>query len=124
MRKPKTRGIGRDDRVSRSFTVLGAPRGSGLVVSVYLLVRQVPVGKFRKLFPDIPIEPGFAWAGTFADSVDGLPYIGQHPGFPNAWFAACYGGNGILFGVAAADIIRDGCLGLPNDSARLFRLDR
>ena len=82
------------------------------------------LGKFRKLFPDIPIEPGFAWAGTFADSEDGLPYIGQHPGFPNAWFAACYGGNGILFGVAAADIIRDGCLGLPNDSARLFRLDR
>ena len=80
--------------------------------------------KFARMFPDIPFEPGFCWAGTFADSDDGLPYIGRHPDYPNAWFAAAYGGNGIPFGLLAAEIIRDGELGRGHAAAELFGFDR
>lgn len=82
------------------------------------------VRRFKALFPDTPLEPAFAWAGTFAETPDGLPYIGRHPDYPNAWFAACYGGNGLVFGVVAASIIRDACLSRPNQATTLFRFDR
>ena len=34
-----------------------------------------------------------------------------HPHHPNAWFAAAYGGNGVSFGVLAAEIILEEVLG-------------
>ena len=82
------------------------------------------VREAERMFPDIPFEAGFCWAGTFADTEDGLPYIGRHPRHPNAWFAAAYGGNGTPFGVIAADIVRDGILGEPNRTSALFAFDR
>ena len=33
--------------------------------------------KASKLFPGLPIRPAFAWAGTFAETDDGLPWIGE-----------------------------------------------
>ncbi|MFN2400257.1 MAG: NAD(P)/FAD-dependent oxidoreductase, partial [Gemmatimonadaceae bacterium] len=80
--------------------------------------------RFRKLFPDIKLETAFSWGGTFADTQDGLPYIGEHPDYQNAIFALCYGGNGTPFGIVAADIVRDICLGRPNKDAYLFAFDR
>lgn len=76
------------------------------------------------MLPALKSEPAFAWTGTFAVSQDGLPYIGAWDGFPNGLFALGYGGNGITFGVIAADIIQDLCLGRDNDDARIFRLNR
>src|SRR5438874_13299564 len=35
--------------------------------------------RFGKMFPDIAIEVACAWAGTFAQTRDGLPYIGSLP---------------------------------------------
>ncbi len=80
--------------------------------------------QFHRYLPRIPLEPAYAWAGTFAVTADGLPFIGAHPSFPRAYFALGYGGNGITFSVVAARIIRDLCLGRPNDDARLFRFGR
>jgi glycine/D-amino acid oxidase-like deaminating enzyme len=81
-------------------------------------------GKFRALFPGTPITPACAWAGTFAETKDGLPYIGSVPQFPKGHFALGYGGNGITFSLIAAEIIRDLVLGRRNDDARLFRFGR
>ena len=80
--------------------------------------------RFRRHFPSIPIEPAYAWAGTFAETKDGLPYIGAHPAFPRAFFALGYGGNGITFSFVAARVIRDLCLGKKNVDAELFRFGR
>ena len=80
--------------------------------------------RFETLFPGIPFEPAFSWAGTFAESADHLPYIGRHPAYPNAWFAAAYGGNGVSFGVLAAEIIREAALGRDHPSAPLFTFER
>lgn len=62
---------------------------------------------FASLFPDIPFKTDFQWAGTFASTKDGLPYIGSVKQHPNTYFALGFGGNGITFSVIAAQMIRD-----------------
>ncbi|MCR6663588.1 MAG: FAD-binding oxidoreductase [Luteimonas sp.] len=59
------------------------------------------------LFPHLPIRPAFAWAGTFAETRDGLPFFGPHPQYgPRVHFAMAYGGNGITFSMAGGGLIR------------------
>jgi glycine/D-amino acid oxidase-like deaminating enzyme len=82
------------------------------------------VKKFGRLFPDQPLEVAYAWAGTFGETKDGLPYIGVHPRFPHTYFALAYGGNGITFSVIAAEIIRDYFHSRTNREARLFSFGR
>jgi glycine/D-amino acid oxidase-like deaminating enzyme len=82
------------------------------------------IAKFNALFPEIPFKPARTWAGVFAETDDGLPYIGQHPNFPHSYFSLGYGGNGITFALIAAKIIRDDLLGRPNADAKLFTFDR
>jgi glycine/D-amino acid oxidase-like deaminating enzyme len=79
---------------------------------------------FKKLFPSIPFRTDFKWAGTFASTKDGLPYIGQAPGVPHTYFALGYGGNGITFSFLAANIITDLLNGRKNENASIFRFDR
>jgi glycine/D-amino acid oxidase-like deaminating enzyme len=76
------------------------------------------------MFPAIEMRPACAWAGTFAETRDGLPYVGSVPQFPRGYFALGYGGNGITFSLVAARIIRDAILGRRNDDAELFRFNR
>ena len=80
--------------------------------------------KFGRLFPGVSLEVAYAWAGTFGETKDGLPYIGAHPRFPHTYFALGYGGNGITFSLIAAEIIRDYFLGRTNRDADLFRFGR
>lgn len=79
---------------------------------------------FSKLFPHIPFRTDFAWAGTFASTRDGLPYIGTIPERPHTWFALGFGGNGIIFGLIAAQIISDLLSGRKNVNSRLFTFNR
>lgn len=78
--------------------------------------------RFRNLGP---IEVAFSWCGTFAETPDGLAYIGTHSGFPRCQFALGFGGNGITYSALAAQYIADAIdgTGVP-DVARLFRLER
>jgi glycine/D-amino acid oxidase-like deaminating enzyme len=82
------------------------------------------VHKFQKMFPQIEMEVAYAWAGTFAETKDGLPYIGMSKELPATYLAMGYGGNGITYSLIAAEIIRDDYLGKSNPNARLFRFDR
>jgi len=82
------------------------------------------VAHARTLFPDLPIEVAYSWAGVFADTEDGLPFIGETPEHADAWFALGYGGNGITFSAIAADLIRDAWLGRPNLDASIFAFTR
>lgn len=80
--------------------------------------------RFHRYFPQIRLETAYAWAGTFAETEDGLPFIGPHPSFPRTYFALGYGGNGITFSVVAAGLMRDFCAGKSNADAALFRFGR
>lgn len=66
------------------------------------LARQV-----EKLLPHLPMTPAFAWAGTFAETKDGLPFFGPHPEHgPRVHFAMAYGGNGITYSMLGAGLLR------------------
>jgi glycine/D-amino acid oxidase-like deaminating enzyme len=61
----------------------------------------------RALFGEELPPVAHAWAGSFAQTHDSLPYIGALAGLhPRLEFALCFGGNGINYSVHAADIIR------------------
>ena len=81
-------------------------------------------GHLARLVPSLRPVREFAWAGTFAETKDGLPIIGPVKGVKGAWCALGYGGNGITFGVMAAQLLADLCLGKTNPDAELFRPDR
>jgi glycine/D-amino acid oxidase-like deaminating enzyme len=80
--------------------------------------------RFRKLMPSLPWEPAFAWAGTFAETRDGLAYIGAHPDHPLCYFALGFGGNGIVFSLIAAEVIRADLAGRTHPWALPFRFAR
>lgn len=79
---------------------------------------------FSKLFPSVPFKTDFSWAGTFATTKDGLPYIGSIRQLPHTYFALGFGGNGITFSIIAAKIIRDLIKGKKNDDAGIFSFER
>ncbi len=82
------------------------------------------IARFRQLFPEAQFVPAYGWAGTFAETKDGLAYIGQPPERPRAYFALGYGGNGITFSVIAAQTIVDLILRRPSKDAEVFRFGR
>lgn len=79
---------------------------------------------FTKLFPNIPFKTDFKWAGTFASTKDGLPYIGSIAQRPHTYFALGFGGNGITFSAIAANMITDLLSGKKNTDAAIFSFDR
>jgi glycine/D-amino acid oxidase-like deaminating enzyme len=79
-----------------------------------LLPRQVRrlQEQYEELFGTELAPVAYAWAGSFAETRDGLPLIGQVPGMnARLQFALCYGGNGITYSVHAGDMIRAGIEG-------------
>ncbi len=80
--------------------------------------------KLRELLPDLNCSADFRWAGTFAQTKDGLPYIGEHEEWRGVHFALGYGGNGITFSLIAANIIAAAVAGRGHPAARLFRFSR
>lgn len=92
-----------------------------------LLPRQVRklATQYQELFGEELPQIAYAWAGSFAETHDGLPYIGRVPGMdPRLQFALCYGGNGITYSVHAGDMIRAGIEGRPHDLDDVFGFRR
>nr|WP_238346375.1 FAD-dependent oxidoreductase [Luteimonas saliphila] len=81
--------------------------------------------RVSKMFPHLPLRPAFSWAGTFAETKDGLPYFGAHPQHgPRVLFAMAYGGNGITYSMAGARLLRALVERRRHPLARLFAFDR
>jgi glycine/D-amino acid oxidase-like deaminating enzyme len=81
--------------------------------------------KVRRLFPRIEMELAYAWAGTFGESKDSLPYIGAHPrGDSRVLYALGYGANGIPFSAIAAEVLTARVLGKPHRYQATFACDR
>lgn len=77
-----------------------------------------------RLMPSLHIRTDFQWAGTFASTKDGMPYIGGIPERPHTYFALGFGGNGITFSVIAARAICDAIMGKRNRALELFSFKR
>lgn len=81
--------------------------------------------KAQRLLPGLTFRPAFSWAGTFAETRDGLPFFGPHPQFgPRVLFAMAYGGNGIPFSVVGADLLRAAIERRRHPLAALFSFER
>jgi glycine/D-amino acid oxidase-like deaminating enzyme len=76
-----------------------------------------------QVYPDLADEkPEYAWEGLFAQTPDGLPYIGEHSRYPGHLFALGYGGNGMTASFLAAETLVRMYQG--RDTGNLFAFDR
>ena len=83
------------------------------------------LGKTARLFPQLPLQPAFSWAGTFAETHDGLPFFGAHAQWgPRVLFAMAYGGNGITYSMIGAGLLRARIEGRRHRLAELFGFGR
>jgi glycine/D-amino acid oxidase-like deaminating enzyme len=106
---------GEDDRID-----IAAKRDASVPRKASRLLR-----KLQKLLPDIAFENGFAWAGTFAETKDGLPFFGPHPKLhPRVHFAMAYGGNGITYSALGAQILRARLTGRKHPLMQFFSFER
>lgn len=81
--------------------------------------------KVSHLFPHLDARPAFAWAGTFAETCDGLPLFGHHPQYgPRVLFALAYGGNGITYSMLGAGLLRAQIERRPHPLTTLFSFER
>ncbi|MFX3636158.1 MAG: NAD(P)/FAD-dependent oxidoreductase [Candidatus Pristimantibacillus sp.] len=71
---------------------------------------------------DAPIE--FEWSGTFGESRDHLPFIGEDPSSPGVYYALGYGGNGSVYSMIAAYLLRNLINGEKHPLTSIVRLDR
>jgi glycine/D-amino acid oxidase-like deaminating enzyme len=84
------------------------------------LVKQV-----QALFPHLPLQPVFSWAGTFAETDDGLPFFGPHDSTGSrVHFAMAYGGNGITYSMIGAGLLRALIERRKHPLASLFSFER
>ncbi len=80
--------------------------------------------KLKRLLPESNFRADFAWAGTFGETKDGLPYIGAHPNFPSSYFVLGFGGNGITFSVIGAQVIATVLMGKKHPLQEYYRFRR
>lgn len=79
---------------------------------------------FEKYLPHIPFHSDFAWAGTFGETKDGLPYIGEHKDFKNSYFVLGFGSNGITFSVMGMEMVSDWMKGKKHSLSEWFKFGR
>jgi glycine/D-amino acid oxidase-like deaminating enzyme len=76
--------------------------------------------KLHRLFPHLDARAALSWTGSFGSSPDGMPTIGQIPGFAGCYAVLGFGGNGITFSMLAAKLITAAIAGKRTPEARLF----
>lgn len=80
---------------------------------------------FATRFPNLPFKLAFAWAGTFAETKDGLPYIGRNDETgDHVYFLMAFGGNGIVYSLLGSEIVRAQIEGREHELSKLFGFDR
>ncbi|MGX5731866.1 NAD(P)/FAD-dependent oxidoreductase [Pseudoxanthomonas beigongshangi] len=81
--------------------------------------------KLGELLPHVHCAPAFAWAGTFAETEDGLPFFGPHPQHgKRVHFAMAYGGNGITYSRIGAELLLARIERRRHPLAALFSFER
>ena len=93
--------------------------------------KQLAAGRARLLayladvYPALRSErPDYSWEGLFAETPDGLPYIGVHRRYPQHLFALGYGGNGMTASFLAAKLLLARYRKRPMPEESLFSFSR
>jgi glycine/D-amino acid oxidase-like deaminating enzyme len=82
------------------------------------------LAELGKLFPDLRTQVKYHWCATFGESKDGLPWIGEDPDRPGQHYCLGYGGNGMIYSMLGAHLIRDNIIGERHPVADIVRPDR
>lgn len=82
------------------------------------------LAELKRLFPRLEPDIRYEWCATFGESVDGLPWIGEDPDRPGQYYLLGYGGNGTIYSMLGADLIKDKLLGIDQPIADIVRPDR
>jgi glycine/D-amino acid oxidase-like deaminating enzyme len=82
------------------------------------------LSEIRTLFPGLDPRIRYEWSATFGESLDGLPWIGEDPDRPGQFYCLGYGGNGTIYSMLGAEIIRDRLNGERHPIADLVKPDR
>jgi glycine/D-amino acid oxidase-like deaminating enzyme len=78
-----------------------------------------------RLYPALADERlDYAWQGLFAETPDGLPYVGAHRRYPRHLFALGYGGNGMSASFLAAQLLLKRYRRNPDPRESLFAFNR
>lgn len=80
--------------------------------------------KIKEHFPDLSPKLSHAWCATFGESHDGLPYIGEHPNRLGEYYCLGFGGNGTVYSMLGATIIKDLITKGAHPASRLFTIAR
>lgn len=78
----------------------------------------------KKLFPNYDLNIEYAYAASFGESIDNLPFIGEHPTKNNHYYLLGYGGNGTVYSMLGSQILRDLITGKRNEDAEIVGLRR
>ena len=79
---------------------------------------------FNKLFPHLDIEIDYAYCATFGESIDNLPFIGEHPNKQKHYYLLGYGGNGTVYSMLGAEILADQLCGIEHPVSHIVQLTR
>jgi len=80
--------------------------------------------QLEELFPELPIEIDYAYCATFGESLDNIPFIGEHPSKRNHYYLLGYGGNGTVYSMLGSKILADIMTGKANSDAHIVQLER
>lgn len=80
--------------------------------------------ELNKYLPKISFPSDYVWAGTFGETKDGLPYIGDHKDFPFSYFVLGFGGNGITFSVTGMEMASLYMKGQVHELSEYYRFGR
>jgi glycine/D-amino acid oxidase-like deaminating enzyme len=80
--------------------------------------------KIIEHFPNLSPEISHSWCATFGESHDGLPYIGEHPNRLGEYYCLGFGGNGTVYSMLGAEVIKDLITKGFHPASRLFTIAR
>ncbi|MGN7387424.1 NAD(P)/FAD-dependent oxidoreductase [Sporosarcina sp. SAFN-015] len=80
--------------------------------------------KFNEVFPHLEIKIDYAYCATFGESLDNLPFIGEHPHRKKHFYLLGYGGNGTVYSMLGAEILADQLCRIKHPAAHIVQLTR
>lgn len=80
--------------------------------------------QLQQLFPELDVEIAYSYCATFGESLDNLPFIGEHPQKRNHYYLLGYGGNGTVYSMIGAKMLAANLTGKEHPSAHIVKLNR
>ena len=85
---------------------------------------EILLKKLQDLFTHYDLKTDYVYGATFGESIDNLPFIGQHPTKEKHYYLLGYGGNGTVYSMLGSHILRDLLMKGHHPDAHLVELDR